>query len=74
VKSDTIRIVIWDLDGTLLDGNDAFLDMVQYDRADLAAGIPMVRHDAPSGRRSMRQEEAAELAATEATRARAHRQ
>ena len=39
VDSDVIGIVIWDLDGRLLDANDAFLRMVQYDRMDLDAGL-----------------------------------
>ncbi|RXT56246.1 histidine kinase [Bosea sp. Tri-44] len=39
VESDIIGIVIWDLDGRLIDANDAFLRMVQYDRADLQAGL-----------------------------------
>jgi PAS domain S-box-containing protein len=39
VDSDIIGIVIWDLDGRLIDANDAFLRMVQYDRADLQAGL-----------------------------------
>lgn len=39
VESDIIGIVIWDLDGSLIDANDAFLRMVQYDRADLQAGL-----------------------------------
>ena len=39
VDSDVIGIVIWDLNGRLLDANDAFLRMVQYDRMDLDAGL-----------------------------------
>src|SRR5690606_12333012 len=39
VDSDIIGIVIWDLDGTLIDANDAFLNMVQYDREDLKSGV-----------------------------------
>jgi PAS domain-containing protein len=35
VDSDIIGIVIWDLDGRLIDANDAFLRMVQYEREDL---------------------------------------
>jgi PAS domain S-box-containing protein len=36
--SDIIGIMIWDLEGRILDANDAFLRMVGYDREDLAAG------------------------------------
>jgi PAS domain S-box-containing protein len=39
VDSNVIGVVIWDLDGRLIDANDAFLRMVQYDRADLEAGL-----------------------------------
>ncbi|NLS08266.1 PAS domain S-box protein, partial [Rhizobium sp. P32RR-XVIII] len=39
VDSNVIGIVIWDLDGRLIDANDAFLRMVQYDREDLNAGL-----------------------------------
>ena len=39
VDSDVIGIVIWDLDGTLVDANDAFLDMVGYERTELIAGL-----------------------------------
>jgi PAS domain S-box-containing protein len=39
VDADVIGIVMWDLDGNLLDANDAFLRMVQYERADLDAGL-----------------------------------
>jgi PAS domain S-box-containing protein len=39
VDSDIIGIVIWDLDGLLIDANDAFLRMVQYEREDLQAGL-----------------------------------
>jgi PAS domain S-box-containing protein len=39
IDSNIIGIVIWDLDGRLLDANDAFLRMVGYDRDDLRAGI-----------------------------------
>lgn len=39
VDSNVIGIVIWDLDGRLLDANEAFLSMVQYGREDLDAGL-----------------------------------
>jgi PAS domain S-box-containing protein len=39
VDSDIIGIVIWDMDGRLIEANDAFLRMVQYQREDLRAGL-----------------------------------
>ena len=33
------RYVIWDLDGRLIDANDAFLRMLRYEREDLNAGL-----------------------------------
>jgi PAS domain S-box-containing protein len=39
VDSNVIGIVMWDLDGRLLDANDAFLRMLQYERDDLDAGL-----------------------------------
>ncbi len=39
VDSDIIGIVMWDADGRLIDANNAFLRMVQYDREDLNAGL-----------------------------------
>jgi PAS domain S-box-containing protein len=38
VDSNIIGIFIWDFDGRILEANDAFLDMVKYDREDLVAG------------------------------------
>jgi PAS domain S-box-containing protein len=39
VDANVIGIVIWNLDGRLIDANDSFLRMVQYDREDLNAGM-----------------------------------
>lgn len=64
VESDIIGIVIWDLDGTLIDANDAFLSMIQYDRDDLKAGIRWFDITPPEWQAIHEQEEAAELAAT----------
>jgi PAS domain S-box-containing protein len=36
--SDIIGIIIWDIEGRILEANDAFLRMVGYDREDLTAG------------------------------------
>jgi PAS domain S-box-containing protein len=38
VDANIIGIIIWDLEGRILDANDAFLRMVGYDREDLASG------------------------------------
>lgn len=64
VDSDIIGIVIWDLDGTLIDANDAFLKMVQYDRKDVEAGIRWFDMTPPEWQAIHAQEEAEELATT----------
>ena len=38
INSNIIGIFFWNFDGRILDANDAFLRMVQYDREDLVAG------------------------------------
>ena len=38
VDADIVGIIIWDLDGTILDANDALLRMVGYERDDLVSG------------------------------------
>ena len=38
VDSNIIGILIWELDGRIIEANDEFLRMVKYDREDLAAG------------------------------------
>jgi PAS domain S-box-containing protein len=38
IDSNIIGIFIWDFDGHILEANDAFLRMVQYDREDLVSG------------------------------------
>jgi PAS domain S-box-containing protein len=39
VDANIIGIVIWNLEGRMLEANDAFLRMVGYDREDLASGL-----------------------------------
>jgi PAS domain S-box-containing protein len=39
VDANVIGIVIWDMDGRLIDANGAFLRMVQYEREDLNVGL-----------------------------------
>ena len=38
VEANVVGIVMWNLEGAITEGNDAFLSMVQYDREDLACG------------------------------------
>jgi len=38
VDANIIGIIIWDLEGRILEANDAFLHVVGYDRGDLASG------------------------------------
>src|SRR5713226_6575899 len=38
VDANIIGIIIWDLEGRILEANDAFLHIVGYDRGDLASG------------------------------------
>lgn len=69
VESDLIGIVIWDLDGRLIDANNAFLSMVQRERADLEAGLNWFEMSPPGSREASRVE-AEELKATGILRAR----
>lgn len=64
VDSDIIGIVIWELDGTLIDANDAFLRMVQYDRDDLNAGLDWLAMTPPEWQEVHAREEAEELMTT----------
>ena len=38
VDSNIVGVMIWDLDGRIVEANDAFLDMLQYRREDLVSG------------------------------------
>jgi len=38
VDSNIVGVLIWSLDGRILEANDAFLDMLQYGREDVASG------------------------------------
>jgi PAS domain S-box-containing protein len=64
VDSDIIGIVIWDLDGRLIDANDAFLRMVQCDREDLQAGLRWFDMTPPEWQDVHAREEAEELKTT----------
>jgi PAS domain S-box-containing protein len=64
VEADVIGIVIWDLDGTLIDANDAFLRMVGYDREDVRRGLGWLDITPPEWQEVHAREEAEELART----------
>ncbi len=64
VESNVIGIVIWDMDGRLLDANDAFLDMLHYKRDDLVAGLRWYDMTPPEWQEAYDREEAEELKAT----------
>ena len=64
IDSDVLGIVIWDLDGKLIDANDAFLRMVQYDRDDLKSGLDWFAMTPPEWQDVHAREEAEELART----------
>jgi len=64
VESDIIGIVIWDLDGRLLDANDAFLSMLGYERNDLSAGLRWFNMTPPEWQEAHILEEAEEIRTT----------
>src|SRR5262249_33088294 len=64
IDSNIIGIVIWDLDGRLIDANDAFLRMLQYDREDLKAGLRWFDMTPPEWQEAHARYEAEELKAT----------
>lgn len=70
VDSDVIGIVIWDLNGRLIDANDAFLRMVQYDREDVNAGIRWFDMTPPDWQEVHAVQELEELTTTGAMQAR----
>jgi PAS domain S-box-containing protein len=70
VDSNVIGIVIWDLDGRLIDANDAFLRMVRYEREDLNAGMRWFDMTPAEWQEAHVQEEAEELRTTGTMQAR----
>ena len=64
VDSDVIGIVFWDLDGRIIDANDAFLRMVQYEREELQAGLGWLDMTPPEWQEVHARDEAEELKAT----------
>ena len=62
VDSNIVGIFLWDLNGLLLEANDALLDMVGYAREDLVAGrLRWTDWAAPEWRGSDLQHQAAEI-------------
>jgi PAS domain S-box-containing protein len=47
VDANIIGIFIWEMDGRVIEANDAFLGMIGYDRADLASGLVHRRNLTP---------------------------
>jgi PAS domain S-box-containing protein len=64
VDSDIIGIVIWDLDGRIIDANDAFLRTVRYEREDLKAGLRWFDMTPPDWQDMHAREELKELETT----------
>jgi PAS domain S-box-containing protein len=64
IDSNIIGIVIWDLDGRIIDANDAFLRMVGYEREDLQAGLGWFDMTPPEWQEAHARFEAEELKAT----------
>lgn len=64
VDSNIIGIVIWDLDGRLIDANDAFLHIVRYEREDLQAGLRWFDMTPPEWQETHARYEAEELKTT----------
>ncbi|HEY2470504.1 MAG TPA: PAS domain S-box protein [Terracidiphilus sp.] len=64
IDSNIIGIVIWDLDGRLIDANDAFLRMVGYEREDLRGGLRWFDMTPPEWQEAHARYEAEELKTT----------
>ena len=47
VDANIIGIFIWEMEGRIIEANDAFLQMIGYDRADLASGLVHRRNLTP---------------------------
>jgi PAS domain S-box-containing protein len=64
VEANIIGIVIWNLEGQIIEANEAFLRMVGYDREDLLSGRVSWREVTPDKWRAADEQALAELAAT----------
>jgi PAS domain S-box-containing protein len=70
VDSNIIGIVIWDVEGRIIEANQAFLDIVGYAREDLASGRLQWRELTPAEWRDADDQALAELKATGAVQPR----
>jgi PAS domain S-box-containing protein len=64
VEANVVGIVMWNLEGAITGGNEAFLRMVQYDREDLASGRVRWTDLTPAEWRGHDQRAVADLQAT----------
>ena len=64
VDSNIVGVMIWDLDGRIVEANDAFLDMLQYQREDIASGAVRWTDLTPSDWREQDERATADLKAT----------
>jgi PAS domain S-box-containing protein len=64
VEANVVGIVMWSLEGAITGANDAFLDMLQYDREDLASGRVRWTDLTPAEWRDRDERAVAELMAT----------
>jgi PAS domain S-box-containing protein len=64
VEANIIGIVIWNVDGRILEANEAFLRMVGYGREELVSGGVRWREVSPGGWHAAEEQALAELAAT----------
>jgi PAS domain S-box-containing protein len=64
VDSNIVGVMIWDLDGRIVEANDAFLDMLQYQREDIASGGVRWTDLTPSEWRQQDERATADLKAT----------
>jgi len=64
VDSNIVGVMIWDLDGRIIEANEAFLDMLQYRREDIVSGDVRWTDLTPSEWRQQDERAAADLKAT----------
>jgi PAS domain S-box-containing protein len=64
VDSNIVGVMIWNLDGQILEANDAFLDMLQYRREDMVSGGVRWTDLTPSEWREQDERATADLKAT----------
>jgi len=64
VDSNIVGVMIWDLDGRIVEANDAFLDMLQYRREDIVSGGVRWTDLTPSEWRQQDERATADLKAT----------